>query len=88
MMRLREERKELEQEHQKLSDRVGLLRDAKEQMDAAHILVQALPQILGEVARGEQEHLVMALIDRVHVDKDNPVNQRRVAERYYYPSAP
>jgi site-specific DNA recombinase len=74
MMRLREERKELEQEHQKLSDRVGLLRDAKEQMDAAHILVQALPQILGEVARAEQEQLVMALIDRIDIDKDNQVS--------------
>jgi hypothetical protein len=40
-------------------------------MDAAHILVQALPRILGEVAREDQR--VMALIDRIDVDKDNPV---------------
>ena len=74
MMRLREERKELEQEHQKVSDRVGLLRDAREQLDAARILVQALPQILGEVAREEQEQLIMALIDRIDVDKDNQLS--------------
>jgi hypothetical protein len=50
------------------------LRAAKEQPDMAHILVQALSQILGEVGREEQEQLVMALIDRVDVDKDNQVS--------------
>ena len=73
-LRLREERKELDQEHQKLSEKVGLLRDAREQLDTAHILVQALPQILGDVAREEQEQLIMALIDRIDVDKDNQVS--------------
>jgi hypothetical protein len=51
MLRLREERAELEREHEKQSDRVSVIREAREQLDAAHLLVQALPQILGEVSR-------------------------------------
>jgi hypothetical protein len=50
------------------------LRAAKEQPDIAHILVQALSQILGEVGREEQEQLIMALIDRIDADKDNQVS--------------
>lgn len=74
MMRLREERRELEHENERLSNKVHLIREAREQLDAAHLLVQALPQILGEVSRQEQEQLVMALVDRVDVDSDNQVS--------------
>ena len=73
MLRLREERKELQQEHEKLSNKVALIREARQQLDAAHILVQALPQVLGDASRQEQEQLVMALIDRIDVDGNNQV---------------
>jgi len=74
MMRLREERRELEQEHEKLSNKVDVIREAREQLDAAHLLVQALPQVLGEVSRQEQEQLIMALIRRIDVSKSNQVS--------------
>lgn len=51
-----------------INERVALVRETREQLDAAHLLVQALPQILGEVSRQEQEQLIMALIDRIDVD--------------------
>jgi site-specific DNA recombinase len=74
MMRLREEQRELEQEYDKLLNKVGVIREAREQLDAAHLLVQALPQILGEVSRQEQEQLIMALIDRIEVNGSNQVS--------------
>lgn len=74
MMRLREKRRELEQEHEKLSNKVGVIREAREQLDAAHLLVQALPQVLGEVSRQEKEQLIMALIHRIDVSKSNQVS--------------
>ena len=73
-MRLREERRELEQEHDRLSNKVVLIQEARQQLDAAHILIQALPQVLGDVSRQEQEQLVMALIDRIDVDGINQVS--------------
>src|SRR5690606_486273 len=74
VLRLREERKELQREHEKLSNKVVLIQEARQQLDAAHILIQALPQVLSDVFSREQEQLVMALIDRIDVDGNNQVS--------------
>src|SRR5690606_22983974 len=63
MLRLREECKELQQEHEKLSNKVVLIQEARQQLDAAHILIQALPQVLSDVFSREQEQLAIALMD-------------------------
>ena len=74
ILRLKEERKELMQEHEKLLDHVQLLKEAHDQFDVAQTLVAALPQILSDVTREQQEQLVMLLIDRIDVDGSNQVS--------------
>jgi hypothetical protein len=43
-------------------------------LDTAHLLIEALPEVLGELSRQEQEQLEMALISRIDVDRDNQVS--------------
>lgn len=73
MLRLREERKELSDERETLSMRVQIINEARKQLDTAQLLIDALPHILDEVSRQEQEQLIMALIERIELDKDNQV---------------
>ena len=42
-----------------------LIERARQQRDSARILVVALPEMLPELSKIEQEHLVMALIPRI-----------------------
>lgn len=58
----------------KLTNKMTLIQEARQELDAAHLLVKALPQILGEVSRSEQEQLIMALIDRIEVTAANEVS--------------
>ena len=50
-----------------------LIERARQQRDSARILVVALPEMLPELLKIEQEHLVMALITRIDIRGDNQV---------------
>jgi hypothetical protein len=49
LIRLLREERRVTTETQKLLNKVGLMQEAREQLDAAHLLMQARPQILGAV---------------------------------------
>lgn len=73
MLRLKDEQCELLQVHAQLLDKVKMLEEARHQLDAAHVLVEALPQVLETVERNAQEQLVLALIERIDVGGNNQV---------------
>ena len=50
-----------------------LIERARQQMDSARILVEAIPEMLPELSKIEQEHLVMALIPRIDIRGNNQV---------------
>ncbi len=73
VMRLNDERKELIQVQTQLADKVKMIAEAQKQVSAAHTLIAALPEVLSNVSRQDQERLIMALITRIDVDHNNEV---------------
>jgi DNA invertase Pin-like site-specific DNA recombinase len=72
-MRIEEDRKELVQAHAQLIERAKLIEQARDQLSTAQSLILALPEALPDLPKEEQEQLVMSLITRIDVDKDNQV---------------
>jgi hypothetical protein len=73
MLRLNDERKELLQAQVQLLEKVKLIEEARKQLDTVHALIAALPEVLPDFSREEQERLIIGLIARIDVDADNQV---------------
>ena len=74
VMRLREVRIELLHAKEELTQQAQIIEDARQQRETAHTLVDALPEILIELPKQDQEQLIMALIARVDVSGENEVS--------------
>jgi DNA invertase Pin-like site-specific DNA recombinase len=74
LMRLREQKRELLQTREVLSQQVKLIEEARQQRETAHSLLAVLPEILIDLSKQDQEQLVMALIARVDVSGENEVS--------------
>src|SRR5258708_24185811 len=73
LLRLDDERKELVHAQAQLLSKVKTIEEARQQLDTGHALIAALPQVLPDLSREEQEKLIMALISRIDVAGNNEV---------------
>ncbi len=61
-------------EQARLSDKVRAIEEARIQANTAQMLIASLPTILLDLSRQEQEKLIIALISRIDVDRNNAVS--------------
>ncbi len=73
VMRLAEEQRELLLQQAKLASKSEVVDEARQQLEVAHALIKSLPKVLEVVSRQEQEGLVIALISRIDVNRNNEV---------------